>query len=197
LDNEELNIIEEDEQEEFIDIAEDLSQLSVFGEDPVWRVPIVRRIPDPTTATGFKAYRLFIPVKMLTQAEILAAQTGMNLKGGRNIVDEALIKRWSKSQAKIFTLAVQRAGGKIKFTVDPRGQANYAAGELSVNDLSYEDMKRLEAIVTPGMNKSAEAIEDEARVSSRSAGKAPKKPKRRNIPEAGTGEDTGNTTPAI
>jgi hypothetical protein len=183
--------------EELIEITdEDLSSLSAFGEDPTWQVPITRRIPNPKYEDGGKekpvlAYRYYVPLKMLTQAELLRMQEGQRIpKGSRNILDAVSIKRWSKGEVDMFNTAIKRAGGKIKFVNVPRGQANYAAGELSIEDLSRNDVRRLEAAISPGMNKSDEDIQIDARPGRRQAGAAPPKPRRMSVDSGGAVTDS-------
>lgn len=180
---EELEVLEEDE--EIIDISDaDFADLGIFGEDPTWQIPLIRAIPNPAYREGgkepkIKKFRLWVPVKMLTQAELLRMQEGQKIpKGSRNILDALAIKRWSKTEADMFNLAIRRAGGKIRITKDPRGMANYAAGELSIEDLSRADIQRLEAAISPGLNKSEEDGEVDIRTDRREAGTTPKKSKR-------------------
>ncbi len=177
------NIIEDEqelgEDEEIVEIGEDFSGLAVFGEDPTWEIPLIRRIPNPEWRKGSKApktkaYRIWVPVKMLTQAEMLRMQEGQRIpKGSRNILDAMAIKRWSKGEADMFNTAIKRAGGKLRFVMSPRGKANYAAGEMSIEDLSRADIRALEAAISPGMSKSEGDFEDELRASRRQAGAAP------------------------
>lgn len=157
---EELEVLDD---EEIIDISDgDFAELGIFGEDPTWEIPLIRSIPNKNYIEGgtepkVKKFRLWVPVKMLTQAELLRMQEGQKIpKGSRNILDALAIKRWSKSEADMFNLAIKRAGGKIRITKDPRGMANYAVGELSIEDLSRADIQRLEAAISPGLNKSEE-----------------------------------------
>lgn len=174
-----------DEDEAIIDISDaDFSMLGIFGEDPTWEIPLIRSIPNPAYVEGGKEpkvnkYRLWVPIKMLTQAELLRMQEGQKIpKGSRNILDALAIKRWSKTEADMFNLAIKRAGGKITFTKDPRGKANYGVGEISIEDLSRADIARLEAAISPGMNKSEENSEDDIRAGRREAGAASKKSRR-------------------
>lgn len=185
-----------EEDEEIVDISDaDFSELGIFGEDPVWEIPLIRSIPNPAYVEGgkeskIKKFRLWVPVKMLTQAELLRMQEGQKIpKGSRNILDALAIKRWSKTEADMFNLAIKRAGGKITFTKDPRGKANYGVGEISIEDLSRADIRRLEAAISPGMNKSEEDSEDDIRAGSREAGTATKKSKRMPLGPGRAGED--------
>jgi hypothetical protein len=164
MDEEELG------DEELIEISDDdFVGLDAFGADPTWKVPIIRRVPNPKYKPGSKekpnlAYVYKVPVKMLTQVELMRMSEGKRIpKGSRNIIDDMMIRRYSKSQADMLNIAIQRAGGKLKITADPRGKANYSAGELSINDLSTEDIKRLEVAISPGVSKSQADYEDEFR----------------------------------
>lgn len=187
-------LIEEEplEEEDVIDITdEDFASLSVFGEDPTWEIPLLRRVPDPSRKGGVRVYRLWVPVKMLTQAELLRMQEGQRIpKGSRSILDATAIKRWSRAEVEMLNTAVRKAGGKIRFVLAPRGKANYAAGEISIEDLTRDDLRRLEAAISPGISKSEEDIEDEVRASRRQAGAASKKPKRVPLDPGGALEDS-------
>ncbi len=180
------------EDEDVVDITdEDFAQLAVFGEDPTWEIPLLRRIPEPSKKGGVKVYRLWVPVRMLTQAELLRMQEGQRIpRGTRNILDATAIKRWSRSEVEMLNTAVAKAGGKIRFVLAPRGKANYAAGEISIEDLTRDDLRRLEAAISPGISKSEEDIEDEVRASRRQAGPASPKPKRMFVDPGGTGENS-------
>jgi hypothetical protein len=180
------------EDEDVVDITdEDFAQLAVFGEDPTWEIPLLRRIPDPSRKGGVRVYRLWVPVKMLTQAELLRMQEGQRIpKGSRNILDATAIKRWSRAEVEMLNAAVKKAGGKIRFVLAPRGKANYAAGEISIEDLTRDDLRRLEAAISPGISKSEEDIEDEVRASRRQAGAPSKKPQRVPLDSGGALEDS-------
>lgn len=198
---EELEVLEEDE--EIIDISDaDFADLGIFGEDPTWQIPLIRAIPNPAYKDGgkepkIKKFRLWVPVKMLTQAELLRMQEGQKIpKGSRNILDALAIKRWSKTEADMLNLAIKRAGGKIRITKDPRGMANYAAGELSIEDLSRADIQRLEAAISPGLNKSEEDGEVDIRTDRREAGTTSKKSKRMSLDSGRTKADP-NTDQAV
>ena len=183
------------DSEEIIDIGEDFLGLEVFGADPIWELPITRRVPNPRYVDGGKekpvlAYRYWAKVKLLTQTELMRMSEGKKIpKGSRNIIDDFMIKRYSKTQADLLNVALQRGGDKLKITIDPRGKANYAAGEISIHDLSREDISRLEVAVSPGVSKSAEDFEESVRSSRRPVSSAPKKSKRLRIP-------SGDTTPS-
>lgn len=180
----EIDIEDENLDEEIIDIGEDFFGLDAWGKDPVWEIPIIRRVPNPKYCVGSKekpvlSYRYWVPVKLLTQTELMRMQEGKKIpKGSRSIIDDTMIRKYSKTQAEMLNLAIQRAGGKLKITMDQRGTANYSAGELSIHDLSREDISRLEVAISPGVSKSAEAFEDDVRSSRRSPGEAPSEPKR-------------------
>lgn len=198
---EELEVLED---EEIIDISDsDFAELGIFGEDPTWEIPLIRAIPNPAYVNGgkepkVKKFRLWVPVKMLTQAELLRMQEGQKIpKGSRNILDALAIKRWSKSEADMFNLAIKRAGGKIRITKDPRGKANYAAGELSIEDLSRADIQRLEAAISPGLNKSEEDSEESFRTVSGQASPIAKKPRRMSLDTGRAGEDTNTDKAAL
>lgn len=184
---------EQIEDEDIVDITdEDFASLSVFGEDPTWEIPLLRRVPDPNRKGGVRVYRLWVPVKMLTQAELLRMQEGQRIpKGSRNILDATAIKRWSKAEVEMLNTAVRKAGGKIRFVLAPRGKANYAAGEISIEDLTRDDLRRLEAAISPGISKSEEDIEDEVRASRRQAGPSPPKPQRVPVDPGGAVSDSG------
>ena len=177
------------ESEEIIDIGDDFSGLEAWGEDPTWEIPILRRLPNLKYVDGGKekpvlTYRLWVKVKLLTQTDLLRMQEGRKIpKGSRNIIDDLMIKKYSKTQADMFNTAIQRAGGKLRITMDPRGKANYAAGEISIHDLSREDNNRLEVAISPGVSKSSEDFEIDVRSSRRSPGAASKKPERMPLSE--------------
>lgn len=197
VDEEEFEILEDDEG--IIDISDaDFAELGIFGEDPTWQIPLIRAIPNPAYKEGgdqpkIKKFRLWVPVKMLTQAELLRMQEGQKIpKGSRNILDALAIKRWSKTEADMLNLSIKRAGGKIRITKDPRGMANYAAGELSIEDLSRADIQRLEAAISPGLNKSDEDGEVDVRTDRREAGTPSKKSKRMLLD---TGRAKADTNP--
>jgi hypothetical protein len=183
----EIDIEDENLDEEIIDIGEDFFGLDAWGKDPVWEIPIIRRVPNPKYRAGSKekpvlSYRYWVPVKLLTQTELMRMQEGKKIpKGSRSIIDDTMIRKYSKTQAEMLNLAIQRAGGKIKITMDLRGTANYSAGELSIHDLSREDISRLEVAISPGVSKSAEAFEDDVRSSRRSPGEAPPESKRLRV----------------
>jgi hypothetical protein len=185
MDEEELG------DEELIEISDDdFVGLDAFGADPTWNVPIIRRIPNPKYKPGSKekpvlAYVYKVPVKMLTQVELMRMSEGKRIpKGSRNIIDDMMIRRYSKSQADMLNIAIQRAGGKLKITADPRGNANYSAGELSINDLSTEDIKRLEVAISPGVSKSQADYEDEFRSDGGKAGPASPKSRKGYTPKS-------------
>lgn len=196
-------IMEEDEfnqDEELIEISDDdFAGLDAFGADPTWSVPIIRRVPNPKYSAGSKekptlAYVYRVPVKMLTQVEIMRMSEGKKIpKGSRNIIDDLMIKRYSKSQADMLNIAIKRAGGKLRITMDPRGQANYGAGELSINDLSTEDVKKLEVAISPGVSKSQSDFENEFRTSGSEAGQATAKSRPMHLPKRNVGKDAGNS----
>lgn len=195
-------IIEEDEftqDEELIEISdEDFAGLDAFGADPTWTVPLVRRTPNPKYYAGSKekpvlAYVYRVPVKMLTQIEIMRMSEGKRVpKGSRNIIDDLMLKRYSKSQADMINIAIKRAGGKLTITMDARGKANYAAGELSINDLSTEDIKKLEVAISPGVSKSQADYEESFRLDGGQTGPAPQKSKPVHLSKRGVGKDAGS-----
>jgi hypothetical protein len=195
-------LMEEDEfnqDEELIEISDDdFAGLDAFGADPTWTVPLIRRTPNPKYYAGSKekpvlAYVYRVPVKMLTQVEIMRMSEGKRVpKGSRNIIDDLMIKRYSKSQADMLNIAIKRAGGKLKITMDGRGQANYAAGELSINDLSTEDVKKLEVAISPGVSKSQADYEGEFRATGSETGPAPSKSKPVHSSKSNLGKDARN-----
>ena len=186
----EIDIEDENLDEEIIDIGEDFFGLDAWGKDPVWEIPIIRRVPNPKYSEGSKekrvlSYRYWVPVKLLTQTELMRMQEGKKIpKGSRSIIDDTMIRKYSKTQAEMLNLAIQRAGGKLKITMDQRGMANYTAGELSIHDLSREDISRLEAAISPGVSKSSEDFENDVRVGRRSPGEATPIAKRVRIPRS-------------
>jgi hypothetical protein len=196
-------MIEEDEfnqDEELIEISDDdFTGLDAFGADPTWTVPLIRRTPNPKYFAGSKekpvlAYVYRVPVKMLTQVEIMRMSEGKRVpKGSRNIIDDLMIKRYSKSQADMLNIAIKRAGGKLKITMDARGQANYSAGELSINDLSTEDVKKLEVAISPGVSKSQADYEGEFRSSGSEAGPVTAKSKPMHSSRGSMGKDARNS----
>jgi len=194
-----------EEEEDITDISDlDFLGLSAFGQDPTWRIPLIRRVPNPNWHPGakgikeVKAYRLWVPVKMLTQAELLRIQEGQKIpRGSRNILDAVAIKRWSKGEADMFNAAVRRAGGSIRFTMDPRGKANYAAGEIALADLSREDVRKLEAAISPSMSKSDEDLAFEISVSRREVGAPSKVSKRVPMDTARAGENPDSNSPDV
>ena len=187
MSDEQTEIEEDNLDEDIIDIGEDFFGLDAWGKDPTWEIPIIRRLPNPKYTDGSKekpvlSYRLWVPVKLLTQTELMRMQEGKKIpKGSRNVIDDFMIRKYSKTQADMLNVAIGRAGGKLKITMDPKGGANYSAGELSIHDLSREDISRLEVAISPGVSKSAEAFEDDVRSSRRSLGEAPSESKRLRV----------------
>ena len=198
--NEEIEKEDEfDQDEELIEISDDdFVGLDTFGADPTWHVPIIRRVPNPKYTAGSRekpvlAYVYRVPVKMLTQIEIMRMSEGKRVpKGARNIIDELMIKRYSKSQADMINIAIKRAGGKLTITMDARGQANYSAGELSINDLSTEDVKKLEVAISPGVSKSQADYEESFRSAGGEAGPASSKSKPMHSSKRNLGKDVGS-----
>lgn len=195
-------MMEEDEfnqDEELIEISDDdFAGLDAFGADPTWRVPIIRRVPNPKYSAGSKekptlAYVYRVPVKMLTQVEIMRMSEGKKIpKGSRNIIDDLMIRRYSKSQADMLNIAIKRAGGKLRITMDPRGQANYGAGELSIMDLSTEDVKKLEVAISPGVSKSQADYEESFRASGSEVSQVASKSRPVHSSKRNLGKDAGS-----
>jgi hypothetical protein len=181
--------LDSEENEEIIDIGDDFRGLEAFGDDPTWEIPLIRRVPNPKFVEGGKekpvlAIRYWAKVKLLTQMELMRMSEGKKIpKGSRNIVDNFMINRYSKTEADMLNVALQRGGDKLKITNDPRGKANYAAGEISIHDLSREDISRLEVAISPGVSKSSEDFEIDVRSSRRSVSSASKKSGKVRIPE--------------